>query len=100
MSGYLIAGRPPSIGYSRVQSRWGKSKRSSSHIHMVRATSLNVLHRLLICLYKGDHIFGLLPLMASRLNGAGGTSEGVDDPRSQLGEHQEVSLNACFITRF
>ena len=51
-------------------------------------------------MYKGDHIFGLLPLMASRLNGAGGTSEGVDDPRNQLGGHQEVSLNACFIARF
>ena len=34
-------------------------------------------------LYSGDHIFGLLPLLASRLNGAGGTVEGVEDPRIQ-----------------
>jgi hypothetical protein len=66
---------------------------------MVRATFLKVLHKLLKILYEGDHIFGLLPLLASRLNGAGGTAEGVDDPRSQLGGHQEVSLNACLITR-
>jgi hypothetical protein len=29
----------------------------------------------------GDHIFGLLPLMASCLNGAGGTVDWVEDPR-------------------
>jgi hypothetical protein len=29
----------------------------------------------------GDHIFGLLPLLASMLNGAGGTADGVEDPR-------------------
>jgi hypothetical protein len=66
---------------------------------MVRATSLNILHNPLKCLYEGDHIFGLLPLLASRLNGAGGTAEGVDDPRRQLGGHLEVSLNAYLITR-
>jgi hypothetical protein len=32
----------------------------------------------------GDHIFGLLALMASRLNGAGGTAAGVEDPRTQI----------------
>jgi len=29
----------------------------------------------------GDHIFGLIPLMASLLNGAGGVTEGGADPR-------------------
>ncbi|KAH8094896.1 Metallo-hydrolase/oxidoreductase [Cristinia sonorae] len=29
----------------------------------------------------GDHIFGLLPFLASRLNGAGGVAEGLEDPR-------------------
>jgi len=32
---------------------------------------------------EGDHIFGLLPLMASCMNGAGGTTEDVEDPRAQ-----------------
>lgn len=31
----------------------------------------------------GDHIFGLLPFLASRLNGAGGVAEGTEDPRGQ-----------------
>lgn len=31
----------------------------------------------------GDHIFGLLPLLASRLDGAGGMIEGVQDTRTQ-----------------
>ncbi|CDO69919.1 hypothetical protein BN946_scf184568.g5 [Trametes cinnabarina] len=31
----------------------------------------------------GDHIFGLLPVLAGRLNGAGGMIEGIDDPRAQ-----------------
>ena len=31
----------------------------------------------------GDHIFGLLPLMASIANGAGGTVEDLEDPRAQ-----------------
>jgi ribonuclease Z len=29
----------------------------------------------------GDHVFGLVPLLASRLNGAGGTIEGIHDTR-------------------
>lgn len=41
----------------------------------------------------GDHIFGLLPLLASRLNGAGGTADGIDDPRAQFDlTQQPVSL--------
>jgi len=32
----------------------------------------------------GDHIFGLLPLMATLLNGAGGTTDGIEDPRLQV----------------
>ena len=34
--------------------------------------------------FVGDHIFGLLPLMASLLNGAGGTADGIEDPRVQI----------------
>ncbi|KAF9464400.1 Metallo-hydrolase/oxidoreductase [Collybia nuda] len=40
----------------------------------------------------GDHIFGLLPLLASRLNGAGGTTDGTDDPRAQLNFTQQPVL--------
>jgi ribonuclease Z len=49
----------------------------------------------LTSLYEGDHVFGLLPLLASRLNGAGGTAEGIEDPRIQDIGDQEVSLYAC-----
>jgi hypothetical protein len=42
-------------------------------------------------LCEGDHIFGLLPLLASRLNGAGGMADGVDDPRAKGLFNQDVS---------
>lgn len=34
-------------------------------------------------------MFGLIPLLASCLNGAGGTSDGVDDPRKQVDMNQQ-----------
>lgn len=37
-------------------------------------------------------MFGLIPLLASCLNGAGGTSDGVDDPRKQVDMNQQVCL--------
>lgn len=39
----------------------------------------------------GDHIFGILPLLAGRLNGAGGTVDDVDDPRMASATDKEVS---------
>ncbi|KNZ74806.1 Zinc phosphodiesterase ELAC protein 1 [Termitomyces sp. J132] len=36
----------------------------------------------------GDHIFGLIPLLASCLNGAGGTADGVEDSRSHINMDQ------------
>lgn len=41
----------------------------------------------------GDHIFGLLPLMASIANGAGGTAEDIEDPRAQSNVDVEVGLS-------
>jgi hypothetical protein len=38
----------------------------------------------------GDHIFGLIPLLASCLNGAGGTADGIDDPRMHIDTSQQV----------
>jgi hypothetical protein len=40
---------------------------------------------------SGDHIFGLLPLLASRLNGAGGMIDGTLDPRTSGVLDSEVS---------
>lgn len=50
----------------------------------------------------GDHIFGIAPLMAGCLNGAGGMIDGVDDPRtSRMPENISVSLdNKAFISLF
>jgi ribonuclease Z len=58
---------------------------------MVNATHVTALKLLLTCSYEGDHIFGLLPLLASRLNGAGGTVDDVDDPRAHESKDQKVS---------
>jgi len=48
----------------------------------VRILCLSVRSRKL---FLGDHIFGICPLLASCLNGAGGTAEGTEDPRMQTG---------------
>lgn len=39
----------------------------------------------------GDHIFGVKPLLASCLNGAGGTIDGTEDPRTQPNTTAPVS---------
>ena len=38
----------------------------------------------------GDHIFGIAPLMAGCMNGAGGTVDGFVDPRENLPEDLDV----------
>jgi hypothetical protein len=91
MSGSLIAERQPNTRYKRVMSRWGRSRKYSLHTRMVNTTRVSALILLLTCSYKGDHIFGLLALLASRLNGAGGTVDGVDDPRAHESKDQKVS---------
>jgi len=48
---------------------------------------------------SGDHIFGLAPLLAARLNGAGGFAEGAEDPRSQI-EHLETNQSVRTYFRF
>ena len=40
--------------------------------------------------FLGDHIFGLVPLLASRLNGAGGLVLGQYDPRTNIDLSQPV----------
>lgn len=75
-------------------SRWGRSRKSSLHIHMVCNTpELFYIPLKIICSFvcEGDHIFGLLPLLASRLNGAGGMVDSIDDPRIHESKDQNVS---------
>lgn len=42
-------------------------------------------------LQTGDHIFGLVPLMTSLANGAGGVVDDVEGPRAQGQEEHDVS---------
>ena len=44
----------------------------------------------------GDHIFGLIPLMASLLNGAGGITEGGEDLRLHVNTETAVCPSPSF----
>jgi hypothetical protein len=41
----------------------------------------------------GDHIFGLLPLLAGVLNGAGGAADDAEDPREHIDVNNPVRIH-------
>ena len=56
---------------------------------------LVVRYSLIVC-GLGDHIFGLAPLMAGCMNGAGGMVDGVADPRNVTPNPEPVMVSFKF----
>ncbi|KDR83880.1 hypothetical protein GALMADRAFT_55702 [Galerina marginata CBS 339.88] len=54
--------------------------------HQLQKSNIKMgkIEKIFITHTHGDHIFGLIPLMASLLNGSGGIAEGGEDPRLNI----------------
>ncbi|KII94876.1 hypothetical protein PLICRDRAFT_97738 [Plicaturopsis crispa FD-325 SS-3] len=66
------------------------------------AVKMGKINKIFITHTHGDHIFGVLPLLASMLNGSGGTVEGVEDSRTDealLSDQKPIEIYGPLGTR-
>ncbi|KAF8524601.1 Metallo-hydrolase/oxidoreductase [Hysterangium stoloniferum] len=72
---------------------------TQKQIQASKGIKMGKINKIFITHTHGDHIFGLLPLMASCLNGAGGTVDGIEDPRAIVNEADDFEIYGPLGTR-